>query len=204
MEVKQILKNSIWFGVIPKLTTVINLVLLPLITPFLTRFDYGIIGVVTSYSSLVGLIAILGLNIHLTNSYYVYGKHFRLIWGRILGLILCSGIICAIIYGLFLFFALTDISGWIKTIAIVGSCIPIALTANVTIAQHYYTLAYKPRPLVLRNLIASLCGICVTFICIYYLRWGFIGWIIGTAASAIVGFILFISPIGTQNAFYLI
>lgn len=195
MEVKQILKNSVWFGIIPKLTTVINLVLLPLITPYLTRFDYGIIGVVTSYSSLVGLIAILGLNIHLTNSYYVYGTNFRLVWGRILGMLLYSGTLCALGYGFFLVFALTDISGWIKGVAIVGSCIPIALTANVTLAQHYYTLRYNPRPLVLRNLAASLCGILVTFVCIYYLRWGFIGWIMGTAVSAIAGFVLFISPL---------
>lgn len=199
MQVRQILANSIWYGIIPKLTVVINLILLPVITPYLTPFDYGIIGIITAYSGLIGLIAILGLNIHLTNSFYVYGSHFRKVWGRILGLLLLSGFLCAAIYGTILFFALTQITGLMKLIVIICACIPIALTANVTLAQHYYTLIYKPRPLVLRNLAASVGGLLITFVCIYYFRLGYIGWILGTAGAAIIGFMLFISPLWRQE-----
>ena len=199
MQVRQILANSIWYGIIPKLTVVINLILLPVITPFLTPFDYGIIGIITAYSGLIGLIAILGLNIHLTNSFYVYGPNFRKVWGRILGLLLLSGFLFAAIYGTILFFALTQISGAMKLIVIICACIPIALTANVTLAQHYYTLIYKPRPLVLRNLAASVAGLLITFVSIYYFRLGYVGWILGTAGAAIAGFMLFISPLWRQE-----
>lgn len=48
-----ILKKAFGFGVMPKLASLVNLLLLPLITPFLTPFDYGIWGVITSYSGLL-------------------------------------------------------------------------------------------------------------------------------------------------------
>lgn len=192
MKVTQIFTNTIWYGLIPKLPVFINVLLLPLITPYLTRFDYGIYGILTSYSGIASLIAVMGLNIHLTNSFYVYKNHFRIIWGRILFILLLSGIIFAAIYGLIISQVLTDVSGSVKVIAIVCTCIPIAFIANVTIAQHYYPLVYRPLPLVVRNLIASLLGVVVTFVSIYYFRLGFLGWVIGLAVSAITAFILFI------------
>lgn len=195
MKVKEILVNTIWYGVIPKLSTVINVLLLPFITPYVTLFDYGVYGVLTSYTGIVTLIAVLGLNIHLTNSYYVYKNNFRKVWGRILFILLLSGTFCAVVYGFIISMVLTDVSGIVKFIAILGSCIPVALIANTTLAQHYYTLTYKPKPLVIRNLLASLLGICVTFVSIYYFKLGFLGWIFGVSTSAIATFCLFIHPI---------
>lgn len=63
-----ILKKAFGFGVMPKLASLVNLLLLPLITPFLTPFDYGIWGVITSYSGLFITIAPLGLNLFLSNN----------------------------------------------------------------------------------------------------------------------------------------
>ena len=79
-----ILKKAFGFGVMPKLASLVNLLLLPLITPFLTPFDYGIWGVITSYSGLFITIAPLGLNLFLTNSYYEYSNHWRVLWGRVI------------------------------------------------------------------------------------------------------------------------
>lgn len=168
---------------------------MPLITPYLTPFDYGIIGIINSYSGIVGMIAVMGLNLHLTNSFYTHKNHFRKVWSRILGMLLISGLCFSVTYGAIMFLVLTQISGLVKLITILCACVPIALTANVTLAQHYYPLIYKPRPLVLRNLAASVVGLAVTFVTIYYLRLGFMGWVFGSAAAAITGFTLFIEPI---------
>lgn len=164
---------------------------MPLITPFLTPFDYGVIGIVNSYSGIFSLLAVMGLNLHLTNSFYTHKHKFREVWGRILAMLLISGLCFAITYGVIMYFALTQISDIIKLVTIIGTCIPIALVSNITFAQHYYPLVYRPKPLILRNLAASLVGLAVTFVAIYYLKLGFLGWIYGAAISAIVAFVLF-------------
>lgn len=202
MRIKQIVVNAIWFGVIPKITVLIHVILLPIITPYLTPFDYGIIGIVNSYMSIFILLSVLGLNVHLTNSFYVYGARFREVWRRILTLMLLSSILFSIIYAFIMLFVLTEISGKIKTLTIICACIPILLNGNMTLAAHYYPLVYRPQPLVVRNLLASLMGIIVTFGFIYYLRLGFLGWLAGSAVTTFAGFVLFISPIWIQGKIY--
>lgn len=199
VKAKQIIINSIWFGVVPKLTTLINIFLLPIITPFLTPSDYGVIGIINSYSGIIAIIAVMGLNIHLTNSFFVYKERFRQIWGRVLGLLLISGLFFSICYAIFLYILFEDITGLKKILAVVSACIPILLIANLTLAQHYYPLVQKPKSLVLRNLIGSISGMLVTFCFIYYLKLGYLGWLAGAATSSLVCFVLFIHPLWVKE-----
>lgn len=141
------------------------------------------------------VIATLGLNVHLTNSFYTYKNRFHQVWGRILYLMLVAGSIVAIGYSIVLTIILNEISGIAKFVTIIGSAIPIVLSANSTMSQHYFPLMYKPMPLVIRNLIASLSGMAVSFVVIYYLRLGYLGWILGTLVSAVLGFVLFVKPL---------
>ena len=88
---------TVYYGVVPKLTMLLSVVILPLTTPFLTTFDYGIYGVITSYTSLFVSIAPLGLHIHLTNSYFEYPRHYNLVWGRVLMLMLMASFLFGLV-----------------------------------------------------------------------------------------------------------
>ena len=90
MSTRKVVTNTIYYGVVPKLTMLLSIVILPLTTPFLTTYDYGIYGAITAYTSLFVSIAPLGLNVHLTNSFFEYPRHYNLVWGRV---ILCIGFI---------------------------------------------------------------------------------------------------------------
>ena len=46
---KKVLKNSLIYGIAPQITAVANILVLPLITPNLTEFDFGINGIALSY-----------------------------------------------------------------------------------------------------------------------------------------------------------
>lgn len=199
MRPKQVFENTIWFGIIPQISTLINVLILPLITPYLTPFDYGVNGIINSYSGLFLTISILGLNVHLTNSFYTHKKKFNLVWGRILAIILISSSIFSILYAIILVLSLNEIQGLIKIITIICACFPILFQANKILANHYFPLVYEPKPLVLRNLLTSLIGVAVTFICIYFLRLGFLGWIISGAVTAIVSFVIFIKPLWVEE-----
>lgn len=190
VPIKSIFGNAFYYGVIPKIPQLINLLLLPIITPFLCLDDYGIWGIVSSYSSFFLALAPLGLHVHLPN-YFFEVKKWKIYWNHIFFLFLVSGMISAILYIGFILVELQYVSFKTRLLIAVFSCCPILLFATNTISGQLYPLLSKPLPLVLRNLTASLCAIAVSFIVIVYFRIGYWGWILGSMTSAIVGFILF-------------
>lgn len=189
-SIKKIFGNTLAFGIIPKIPTVINVFILPIITPYLTLDDYGIWGIVSAYCSFFVCLAPLGLNIHLTNSFFEV-KKWKIYWGHIFFLLLLSGLICSVLYIGFIMSELRYVPKWTRFLIAISSCGPILLFGTSTISSHLYPLLSKPLPLVLRNLVASLCTIAVTFIVVYYLRLGYWGWIFGSLAGSLTGFVLF-------------
>lgn len=189
-SVKRIFGNTLAYGIIPKIPAVVDLFLLPVVTPFLTLEDYGIWGVILSYSWLFMAFAPLGLHVHLTNSFFEV-RNWKVYWGHIFFLFLVSGFICSAFYIVFIITQLTYVPFGTRILIALFSSTPILLFGTSTISTHLYPLLSKPLPLVLRNLVASLCAISVTFITIYYLRLGYWGWILGSFTSAVVSFCLF-------------
>ncbi len=190
MKSRKIIANTVFFGIIPKLSLLINIIILPIITPFLTTFDYGIHGIVTSYSSLFVNVVPLGMNIHLTNSFYESPKHYDLYWGRIIYVLLLSSLFCGIISSITLFFELPIDSTDRIFISIIGS-FHVFFFAYGMVAQHLYTLIAKPLPLVITNFVASLIGIISSFILIYYLKLGYWGLISSVSLSSFISFSAF-------------
>lgn len=195
MQARQIFLNTIWFGIVPKLTIVLTIFIMPLITPFLTASDYGIVGVVTSYASIFLSFYSLGLNVHLTNSYYEYKNKFYLVWGRILYLLIISGMICTGILAFVLFIALPDLSGGslLLIIALVSS--PLLFGGNALLANHLYPLRYDPKKLVLPVLIANIFGVLISFVLIRYFDLGYFGLLANNAFASVLTFLFFLKPL---------
>ena len=184
MSTKKIVRNTIYYGVVPKLTMLLSIVILPLTTPFLTTFDYGIYGVLTSYTSLFVSIAPLGLHVHLTNSFFEYPRHYQLVWGRVLMLILMSSFFFGVVnIGILLFTLPMGVSLEGIFLCLVGS-VPIFLLANGLLAQHLFPLVERPMPLVFTNLIGSVLGMAVSFVLIYFFHLGYWGLISSGAVSS--------------------
>ena len=195
MSVRKVLINSVWFGVIPKLSTFINMLILPIITPYLTASDFGTWGVISGYVSIFTSVSSLGLYVHLTNSYYEYRKYFRLIWSRLLFLILVASLICSIILFLIIYTSIDYLPNSVRILTSCLSVFPVLFSGNQLLAEHLFTLRAIPKPLVLRNLFASISGIVCSFVMIYYLNLGFIGFICGAAVNAFLAFVSFIPPL---------
>ena len=192
MSTKKIVTNTIYYGIVPKLTMLLSIVILPLTTPFLTTYDYGIYGVMTSYTSLFISIAPLGLHVHLTNSYFEYPRSYNLVWGRVLMLMLLSSLCFGLLnMGILLFTLPMDFSVGKLVLCTIGS-VPIFLLANGLLAQHLFPLRETPKPLVFANLSGSVLGMLVSFVMIYYLRLGYWGLIAAGAVSATFTFSVFL------------
>lgn len=192
MSTKKIVTNAIYYGVVPKLTMLLSIVILPLTTPFLTTYDYGINGVMGSYTSLFVSIAPLGLHVHLTNSYYEYPNHYNFVWGRVLMLILLSSCLFGLLNMGILMFTLPMNVSWGKLVLCLMGSMPIFLLANGLLAQHLFPLRENPKPLVFTNLLGSVMGMLVSFVMIYYLRLGYWGLVAAGTVSVIFTFTVFV------------
>ena len=192
MSTRKIVTNTIYYGVVPKLSMLLSIVILPLTIPFLTTYDYGIYGAITAYTSLFVSIAPLGLNVHLTNSFFEYPRHYNLVWGRVLMLMLMSSFLFGVVNMGILMFTLPtmDIVGKLS-LCLVGT-MPIFLLANGLLAQHLFPLRENPKPLVFTNLAGSVIGLLVSFVMIYFFRLGYWGLIANAAVSVVFIFAVFV------------
>lgn len=195
MKIKQLLTNIIWYGVIPKITAILSLLLLPLITPFLTLEDYGIMGLINSYKGIALGVATFGLHMHLTNSYFELGKNFILLWRRLFFYMIVSSLLTAIALTFIYSFSLSITPESKKILIISLSIIPILFFPVNTIIEHYFPLVYKPRTQVLRNLIASVVSIGFSFVMIRYYNLGYVGWVVSATILTLLTFILFFKPL---------
>lgn len=192
MSTKKLISNTIYFGIIPKLSTLINVVLLPFITPYLTTFDYGVQGVLFSYSNLIAMIAPLGLHVHLSNSYYEYPNRYQLVWGRVLFVFIVSGLLFGIVnIAILLFILPLRLSPELFFLSIVGS-FHVIFFANSLMAANLFPLEGNPKPLVFTNLFSSLVGIAVSFVLIYFFRLGYWGLVSTIAVTTIISYLLYI------------
>ena len=192
MSTRKIVTNTFYYGVVPKLTMLLSIVILPLTTPFLTTYDYGIYGVMTSYTSLFVSIAPLGLHVHLTNSFFEKPRHYHLVWGRVLMMVLLSSFLFGLInMGILLFTLPMGASAEGLLLCMVGS-VPIFLLANGLLAQHLFPLVERPKPLVLTNLSGSVLGMLVSFVLIYFLKLGYWGLVASGVVSGIFTFTVFV------------
>ena len=192
MSTRKIVTNTIYYGVVPKLTMLLSIVMLPLTTPFLTTYDYGIYGVLTSYTSLFVSIAPLGLNVHLTNSFFENPRHYHLVWGRVLMLVLMSSFLFGLLNMVILMLTL-PVGAPLEELGLcVAGSIPIFLLANSLLAQHIFPLVERPKPLVFTNLLGSVLGMLVSFVLIYFFRLGYWGLVSSGAVSGIFIFAVFV------------
>ena len=182
MSTRKIVTNTFYYGVVPKLTMLLSVVILPLTTPFLTTFDYGVYGVMTSYTSLFVSIAPLGLHVHLTNSFFEMPRHYHLVWGRVLMMVLLSSFIFGLINMGILLFTLPMGATMEGLLLCVAGSVPIFLLANGLLAK----------PLVFTNLMGSVLGMSVSFVLIYFFKLGYWGLISSGVVSGIFVFTVFI------------
>lgn len=101
MQIPKILQNSAIYTVIMVLQKGISFFLMPLYTAFLSPSDYGILGVVSSVSSLMAVFITLGLEAAAARFYYKYNKdedQAKKIYGNVALVILANSLLWGSIF----------------------------------------------------------------------------------------------------------
>lgn len=179
-----IIKNSALFTIAPLLPKVINVFLMPIMTKYLTAVDFGISGTITAYTQAISAFAVLGLGVVLLNSFYKTPLEYKSLWKQIYGFLNLWMIVYAIVQAVLLYFIIpeeaVDNRWWI---IILTNFSTVFFGPTATIGSSYYQYNKQAFPVVWRSVMASVITIIVDFVLIVNLRWGYMGWYVGTFAG---------------------
>lgn len=179
-----ILKNSALFTIAPLLPKVINVFLMPIMTRYLTDVDFGISGTISAYTQAIGAFSVLGLGVVLLNSFFRTPLEYKDLWRQIYGFLNIWMFFFAIGQAVLLYFIIPEEAlenrWWIIILTNFSTVLfgPVA-----TIGSSYYQYNKQAFPVVWRSVMASILTVIVDFVLIVFLRWGYMGWYVGTFAG---------------------
>src|SRR5690606_4843929 len=97
---RQLFSHTAIYGLAPQVVKIAHVLVLPIITPFLTATDFGVFGVITAVIGSVSVFSSLGLNVILANSFVKSPNHFRWLWRQIYGFLILWNVFYAFIVAL--------------------------------------------------------------------------------------------------------
>ncbi len=165
-----------------------NLLLYPLISEFLTAFDYFVFGTMMGYLGLMSMVGDLGMHALFQNSYYKREKHYQKFWARYLGFLMTYRLFYgALAFGLVHFVLsehLPEGELWLVTALVVMPMVTFDLPKTLGMRL----MQYKHKHYVVHRitLFTGAITVLTTFITIYIFKLGYLGFFISTFVSGFV------------------
>ena len=202
MSKKKAIKSILIYTILPKLSIVLNLLFLPILSPFLTLSDYGIQGVILAYVGVFQMLIYLGQNVHIQNAYFEYKSNYFLIWQRSFGLMTIAGIVASILMGLIIYFFLIPTIGPHWPVVII--CLSVFLISSPIneVVILYCVLKEQPLLLALSSVLSGLLTLFVSFVAIKYLHLGFLGWILAMPINGLFLYLFYFRKIVVREKIY--
>jgi O-antigen/teichoic acid export membrane protein len=190
--IKKLFTHTFLYAIGPQIPKLANIIVLPLITPFLTSADYGIYGTVLAYSSLFGGVKTLGIDVLLINSFFKKNA-WREYWGRYLSFLYLFGLFFGIIYFFGLYFLMPSEVGD-KTIYVCLLIVVPSLFFDLlnTFGGRYFQLSKKPRYIAIVVGSVGFITVCLNYYTIAEMRLGYMGWFISTAIGTFIMFLWYL------------
>lgn len=191
--IRKVFKESLLYTLANQAPLLINIFILPLLTPYLTSKDYGIYGLALAYIGGFSALALLGYIALFQNAYFKNNENYKEVWAKYMGILTLwripfSLIVAFVLYLVFrnkvpaedLFFLLT---------ALIVPILFFDLSKSLGIRICQYTGKHK---YVYRiTFIVSLITLLSTFVGIYFFRLGYKAWLISYFISSFVYFVYY-------------
>lgn len=188
--IKKIFVNSAIYAIAPQIPQLLSVLMLPILTPYLTSTDYGIYGILIAYLTALSALKDLGFGVVLTNTFYKYPLRFHHFWNRIFSFISLWSVIVAGLMALVIYVALPvqEKSNWL--LLTLCYCAPVALfDATRWVVGKYLQLREKAAVSMLIVVVSSLLGIACNVITIRFLKMGYMGWFISGLVISLASFL---------------
>lgn len=194
---RKITGDAFVYSILPQLPRLLNIVLLPFTTPYLSTLDFAIFGTVMAYVAGFELLKGLGLDVILLNSFFQKPTEYKIIWGKIQSIISISSVILSVLIGLILYYILPDeLTQYAKIRVVVITSIPSMAFAGLgKIGVLYYQYNNKPFPIVVRSILIGTLAVILNYYSIVSLRLGYMGWFYSGVVTGLLLPISYIYPI---------
>lgn len=177
---KELFKGSAIYGIAPFLPKVLTVLLMPILTRYLTSTDFGIIGTITAITFAVQALQDMGLRVILPAYFYKCTSQYKVVWREVYGFLSIWMILYALIQAVLLYFFIpkeAETNKWL--IIILSNFSTVFFGPTAMIGQTYYQLNLKPTPVAIRIVMAGVTTILANFICVVVFRWGYMGAYVG-------------------------
>jgi O-antigen/teichoic acid export membrane protein len=174
---KKLFSHTIIYGLAPQITLLVNFILLPFITPHLTAVDFGVSGILTSYTMAVSVLGTLGLRVVLVNAFYKSRNHYKWGWRQVYGFLNLWNLLFAVIIGAVAYIAVPEEAFENRWMIVMLNALPFIIFGQTsTIGMLYYQLKQKPVQIAVRTLVFGLLMAFLDLYFITYLDMGYMGW----------------------------
>ncbi|WP_162051735.1 lipopolysaccharide biosynthesis protein [Pontibacter pamirensis] len=189
---RKLLSHAAIYGLAAQVPRLAGILALPIITRYLTTFDYGVAGVVTAYVGALGIMQSLGLSVVMVNSFARYPTRFKWVWRQLHGFTLLWSVVYSLLLGAVLYWAIPDGAAENRWQIILLSVLP-AMLFNSTefLGGMYYQMLQRPLPVALRSFVVGTLVVVLNIYTIAYLRMGYMGWFWSNFIGTLIGFLIY-------------
>lgn len=179
----------------PQIPKIANLLVLPVITQFLSPTDYGIYGTLLAYTGLLAGLRMMGFDVLLINSFFKKSA-WKNYWKRYLGGLYAYNFAFAWVYGFLLYTFMPKEVGENTFIVLALIIIPSTFFSVINkFGGRYFQLKQKPQYIAIVTIIVGSITVLMNLYTIAYLKLGYMGWFISTAIGESISFICYSIPI---------
>jgi len=184
---KKFFSHSAIYGLSGQISKVAGILVLPIITPYLTLDDYGIMGIILAYTGFILILQNIGLNVIAANSFYHHPSRYKWVWRQLIGFLNLWYIPFYALLGLLLYVILPENAIAHRWEIIWLTVIPgILFGPSLFLGILYYQLNQRPEPIAYRTIAFGLLTVALNVYTIAYLKMGFLGWIYTTAIVSVL------------------
>ncbi|WP_242926806.1 lipopolysaccharide biosynthesis protein [Pontibacter vulgaris] len=188
---RKLLSHAAIYGLSAQLPRLAGVLVLPVITRYLTTTDYGVAGVVTAYASALLMLQSLGLSVVLTNTYARHPDKYSWVWRQLNGFIS----LFSLGYGLLMITVLYLVVPpeahehrlWIALLYSLPAMLFVSTEMQTSL---YYQLSQRPLPLAVRAFVVGAVTVALNVYTIAYLRMGYMGWFYANFFGQLFGFVV--------------
>lgn len=183
---KKIVSHTFFYSFANQSPALINLFLLPFLTPFLSASDYAIYGLILSYAGLVGAFSSLGYIVLFQQSYFELGGEFKSKWSRLLGFQWLYKFLYAGLVGALLYFSLRNKIPSDRLSIVLGLVIFPLLFFDLTksIATRLLQFRHQHQRVYSVTIGVGILSAFISFVCVRYFNLGYMAWLYSQAISS--------------------
>lgn len=190
--IKKLFKASIIYGIGPQIPKLVNILILPLITQYLTPDDYGAYGLIVAYMGGLSALKDLGLVVVASNSFYKFKNRFQFIWKRLYGFLSLWSPFVALLNAILLWIIIPDTETQNFWTICLLTCVPIALfDPTIFFGRRFFHLSQRPGSFVAISITSSIAAILSNYILIVHFDFGYLAWFYSSFLAAAINFTVY-------------